>query len=111
MNMFYTYALLRCFICKPLLCQRYLDVQGRAAGHAVSRWVPTAAARVRARVNSCWFCGGQSGTDTAFILILRFPLPLLHSTNCSTIITIIYGWYNRPINGRSNSELGSTPFP
>jgi hypothetical protein len=30
-----------------------------------------------------------------------------HSTNCSTIITMIQTWYNRPINGCSNSGLGS----
>jgi hypothetical protein len=30
---------------------------------AVSRWPLTAEARVRARVNPCGICGGQSGTD------------------------------------------------
>jgi hypothetical protein len=35
---------------------------GRAIAQAASRWLPTAAARVRARVRSCEICGGQSGT-------------------------------------------------
>jgi hypothetical protein len=29
---------------------------------AVSRWLPTAAARVQARARSCGICDGQSGT-------------------------------------------------
>jgi hypothetical protein len=34
-------------------------VLGRAIAQAVSRWLPTAAALVRARVRSCGICGGQ----------------------------------------------------
>jgi hypothetical protein len=41
---------------------------------AVSRWLPTAAARVRARVRSCGICGGQSDTGADFLRVLRFPL-------------------------------------
>jgi hypothetical protein len=35
---------------------------GRVIAQAVSRWLPTALAQVRARVRSCGICGGQSGT-------------------------------------------------
>jgi hypothetical protein len=38
-----------------------------AIAQAVSRWLPTAAARVRARVRSCGICGGQSGTRAGFL--------------------------------------------
>jgi hypothetical protein len=34
---------------------------GRAVTQAVSRWFPTAAARVGTRARSCGICGGQSG--------------------------------------------------
>jgi hypothetical protein len=35
---------------------------GHAIAQAASRWLPTAASRVRARMKSCGNCGGQSGT-------------------------------------------------
>jgi hypothetical protein len=39
---------------------------GRAMAQAVSRRPLIAEARVRARVNPCGICGGQSGTGTGF---------------------------------------------
>jgi hypothetical protein len=39
---------------------------GRAIAQAVSRWTLTAEARVRARVDPCGICGGQSGTGAGF---------------------------------------------
>jgi hypothetical protein len=50
---------------------------GRAIAQAVSRRLPTAEARVRAKVRSCGICGGQSGTGAGFLRVLRFPLPVL----------------------------------
>jgi hypothetical protein len=47
---------------------------GRAVAQAVSRWLPTAAARVRVRA-ACGVWGGQSGTGAGFLGELRFPLP------------------------------------
>jgi hypothetical protein len=45
---------------------------GRAVAQEVSRWFPTAAARVRARI-----CDGQSGAGAGFLRVLRFPLPFI----------------------------------
>jgi hypothetical protein len=57
---------------------------GSAIAQAVSRWLPAAAAWVRARVWSCGICGGQKFSPSTSV----FPASR-HSTNCSTI-TIIY---------------------
>jgi hypothetical protein len=46
---------------------------GHEIAQAVSRRLPTAAARVRARVRSCGICGGQNDTGAGFLRILRFP--------------------------------------
>jgi hypothetical protein len=51
-------------------------LQGRAIAQADSRWLPTAAARVRARVWSSRICCGQSGAEAGFLRVLRFPLPI-----------------------------------
>jgi hypothetical protein len=51
---------------------------GRAIAEAVSRWLPTAAARVQSRVFwSSGICGGQSGAGAGFLRELRFPLPFI----------------------------------
>jgi hypothetical protein len=55
----------------------YTVYTGRAIAQVVSRWLPTAAARVRSQVRSCGICGGQSGTGASFLQVLRFPLPVL----------------------------------
>jgi hypothetical protein len=48
-----------------------------AIAQAVSRRLPTAAARVRTQVRLCEICGGQSGTWAGFLRVLLFPLPIL----------------------------------
>jgi hypothetical protein len=61
------------------------------------------------RVRSCGICGGQSLTGAGFLRVRRLPLPIFHSTNCSTI-TIIYhvDWYNRPVVATVPSGLNLT---
>jgi hypothetical protein len=58
---------------------------GRAIAEAVSRWLPSAAARVQSWVWSNGICGGQSGAGAGFLQVLRFPLPfipqILHPDN------------------------------
>jgi hypothetical protein len=66
------------FPCVLLLYTCYITSLccGRAIVHGVSRRFPTAAARVRARVRSCGFCGEQSDTAAGFLRVFRFPLPI-----------------------------------
>jgi hypothetical protein len=45
---------------------------GRAMAQAVSHRPFTAGAWVRARVNPREICGGQSGTGTVFLRVIRF---------------------------------------
>jgi hypothetical protein len=73
---------------------------GRTIAQAVSRWLPTAAVRVRAPVKSCGICGGQRGTGIGFLQVLRFSLSS-HSTDCSKL-TIIHHpeLVQRPNSGR-----------
>jgi hypothetical protein len=64
---------------------------------AVSRLLPTAAARVRSRVWSSRICGGQSGAVAGFLRVLRFPLPIfIPPISPQSPSPIIWGWYNRP---------------
>jgi hypothetical protein len=63
-----------CLIILSTLVSRRL---GRAIAQAVSRWLATAAARVRSRVWSSGICGGQSSAGAGFIRVLPFPLPVL----------------------------------
>jgi hypothetical protein len=63
---------------------------GRTVARAVWRRLHIAIARVPARIKSRWPCDRQSGTGAAFLRVLRFPLPIIHSANCYTIITIYH---------------------
>jgi hypothetical protein len=89
----------------------YLRDRGTRTGHAVaqavSRWLPTVAARVRVRA-ACGVCGRQSGwgrcSPSTSVSTAN------HSTNLSIIIITRSG-HNRPICGRSaeRTQLDSTP--
>jgi hypothetical protein len=81
---------------------------GRAIAQAVSRWFPTAAARVRARVWSCGNCGGKSGAGADFLRVLRFPLPIFIPPISPQSPSNIWGWYNRPVVAAVPSALSLT---
>jgi hypothetical protein len=95
---------------KKLETLQILYTFGRATAQEVSRWLPTAAARVRARVWSCGICGGQSGAGAGFLQVLRFPLPIFIPPIASqSPSSIIWGLYNRPEVAAVPSGLSPTP--
>jgi hypothetical protein len=49
---------------------------GSAVAQEVSRWLTTAAARVRIGA-ACGICRGQSGIGAGFLRVLRFPLRII----------------------------------
>jgi hypothetical protein len=84
-----------------VLVPELLPFQGRVTAQAVSRRLPTAAARVRTQVRSCGICGGQNGTAVGFLQVHRFALPvLIPLTAPLSSSSIIRSWHNRPISGR-----------
>jgi hypothetical protein len=84
-------------------------VVGRGVSQAVCRWLPIAAARVRARSGHVGFLIDKVALGAGF-LSEYFGSPNNHSTNFSNII-ITRGWHNRPIGVRSAewTQLDSTP--
>jgi hypothetical protein len=82
----------------------------RVITQAVSRWLPTAAARVRALVKSCGICGGQSGTGADFLRVLRFPLPIVIPQTSPHSSSIIRGGTVRRSVVEVPSGLSLTPL-
>jgi hypothetical protein len=70
--------------------EEYDGRAGRNIAEAVSRWLPTAAARVRTRV---WQVGFVVDKVTS---VQVSPAKTVHSTNFS-ILTITRGGYKRPV--------------
>jgi hypothetical protein len=71
---------------------------GRAIAQAVSRWLPTAAAQVQTRGQSCGICGGQCVAGAGFLRVLRFPLPIfIPPVSPQSPSPIIRGWCHRPV--------------
>jgi hypothetical protein len=64
---------------------------GRAMAQVGSRWPLNAEARVRARVNPCWICGGQSGTGFS---LSSSVFPCQYHSTVALQIHIIWGMRN-----------------
>jgi hypothetical protein len=74
-------------------------------------WLPTAAARGRARVGSCGIWGGPSGAGAGLLRVFRFPLPIfIPPISPQSPSSIIWGWYNRPVVAAVPSRLSLTPL-
>jgi hypothetical protein len=61
----------------------YTGPQGRAIAQAVSRWLPTAAARVRTRFWQMGFLVDKVALGEFFLQVLRLPLPIFIPSNSS----------------------------
>jgi hypothetical protein len=86
------------------------EEMGRAIAQAVSRWLPTAAARVRAQAWSFGISGVQSGTVAGFLQLIRFPLPIFFPPVAShSPSSIIWGRYRRPVVVAIPSGLSLIP--
>jgi hypothetical protein len=87
------------------------QLPGRAIAEAVSRWLPTAAARVQSQVWSSGICDGQSGAGAGFLRVLRFPLPIfIPPIAPQSTSSIIWGWYYRPVVAAVPCRLSLTPL-
>jgi hypothetical protein len=63
----------------------------RAIVQAVSRLLPTEAARVPVQVGSCGTCGGQFDAGTGFLQVFQFPVPILIPPTAPTLIVYHLG--------------------
>jgi hypothetical protein len=104
---FHTAAILQSLI-KKHNSPKVRSQDGRVVAQAVSRWLPTVAARVSVRASmwSLWWTKRHWGRFSPSTSVS----PANHSTNFSIII-ITRVWHNRSISGRSAewTQLDSTP--
>jgi hypothetical protein len=61
--------------------ERTCDCMGQAISQVVSRWLSTAAVRIRPQGWSSVIYRGQSGAGADFLRVLRFPLPIFIPPN------------------------------
>lgn len=76
--------------------------------YSVSRQLPTSAEWVRSQIKSCRINGGQSGTDTRWLLVVLFPCKfsfhhLLHINECTFHLTF-YSFSTKRVGTRNNSN-------
>jgi hypothetical protein len=78
-----------CYAINGIACKS--QGRDRAIAVAVSRRLPTAAARILSPVKSCGSSGGQSGTGVGSLRVLRLLLPILIPRNAPYSF-VIRGW-------------------
>jgi hypothetical protein len=78
----------------------------RAIAQAVSRLLPTAATRVRARI-----CAEKSGVGTGFLRVLHFPLPtFIPPVAPQSPSSITWGWYKKPVVALRRADSPSKEY-
>jgi hypothetical protein len=70
--------------------QSVCELLGRAIAQVDNRWLPTAAARVRAGSGHVGFVVDKVALGQVFSKFFGFAPANFHSTNCSTIIIICH---------------------
>jgi hypothetical protein len=85
------------YVCIPVLFCNY--IMGFAVAQAVSRWLPTAAARVRVRPGVCglWWTKRHWGRFSSSTSVF----PANHRSTNFSIVLITRCWHNGPIGGRT----------
>jgi hypothetical protein len=86
------------------------DTNKTTVAQGVSRLFTTATARVQSQVRSCKVCGGQHGLGADFLVVLRFPLPLLIPTT-APYLSFTRVWYNGSTSGRRTEWTHSHLIP
>jgi hypothetical protein len=98
-------------ICQEMYISQYNLGKKSATAHVVSCRLPTAPARVRARVKSYGIMMDRVALGQILSEHSGFPCHSFIPISASQSSSIIQNWYNRTINDHSNKGLRSTPPP
>jgi hypothetical protein len=86
-------------------CINLYDIR-RFITQPVTGRLPPVAVRVRPQVTSNGICGGESGSEAGFLLVLLLPVLIAPNVSYSSTMR---GWYNGPISGRRTKWTQSHP--
>jgi hypothetical protein len=85
-----------------------IKINDRAIAQAASRRHPTVAARVLAQAGHVGFMLNKVALGS--VRVLLFPLPIIIPPTIPHSSSLIRGWYNMPVSGRS-TKWTVTPHP